>query len=142
MTMGPVEYILIAFPGNRFNGQIVPALRELVDNGTIRILDLLFIKKDAEGNVLVVELDGFEDDEGAAFDAIEGEVDELLSMEDIQLAGAELPNNSSAGLLVWENVWAARFADAVRAAHGQVIASDRIPHAAVEAARQALEDGA
>ena len=137
MTTGPIEYILIAFPGNRFNGQIVPALQELVQNGTINILDLLFVKKDAEGNVLVVELTD-SGDEGAPFDSIEGELDDLLSMEDIELAAAELPNNCSAGLLVWENVWAARFAEAVRAANGQVLANERIPHAVVEAALQAL----
>lgn len=137
MPLGPVEYILIAFPGNRFNGQIVPALRELVDGGIIHIIDLLFIKKDAEGNLLVVELENAEDDEGAPFGELEGEIDDLLSMEDIELAAAELPNNSSAGLLVWENVWAARFAAAVRDANGQVLANERIPHAIVEAALEA-----
>ncbi|NTU86343.1 MAG: hypothetical protein HGA45_44610 [Chloroflexales bacterium] len=137
-----MEYILIAFPGNRFSGQIVPALRELVDSNTIRILDLLFIKKDAEGNVLSVELSDAGADEAAPFDAVEGEYGDLLSLEDIQLAAADLPNNSSAGLLVWENVWAARFADAVRAASGQVIANERIPHAVVEAAERALQAGA
>jgi hypothetical protein len=137
MPLGPVEYILIAFPGNRFNGEIVPALRDLVDGGIIHIIDLLFIKKDAEGNLLVVELEHAEDDEGAPFGELEGEIDDLLSMEDIELAAAELPNNSSAGLLVWENVWAARFAAAVRAANGQVLANERIPHAIVEAALEA-----
>jgi hypothetical protein len=138
MPIGPVEYILIAFPGNKFNGEIVPALKELVDSGTIRIIDLLFIKKDAEGNVLVVELDTLPSDEGDAFDTLDGEVSDLLSMEDIELAAAELPHNSSAGLLVWENVWAARFAAAVRNAHGEVIANERIPHAVVEAALAAI----
>ncbi|NTU80981.1 MAG: hypothetical protein HGA45_16640 [Chloroflexales bacterium] len=137
MTIGPVEYILIAFPGNQFNGQIVPALQELVDSSTIHIIDLLFIKKDAEGNVLVIELNEVGDAEGAPFDNLDGEIDDLLSMEDIQLAAAELPNNTSAGLLVWENLWAARFASAVRAANGQVLANERIPHAIVEAAFQA-----
>jgi hypothetical protein len=137
MPLGPVEYMLIAFPGNRFNGQIVPALQELVANGTVHIIDLLFIKKDAAGNVLSFEL-GMLDDEVAAFDALEGEINELLSEEDIQLVARELPPNSSAGLIVWENVWAARFAKAVRDAQGVVVANERIPHAAVEAALQAL----
>lgn len=134
MPLGPVEYILIAFPGNRFNGQIVPALHELVASGTIHIIDLLFIKKDAAGNVLVVELDGAAEDEAAPFADLDGEYGGLLSPEDIELAAAELPPNSSAGLLVWENVWATRFAEAVRDAGGQVIANERIPHAFVEAA--------
>jgi hypothetical protein len=134
MPLGPVEYILIAFPGNRFNGQIVPALRELVDHGLIHIIDLLFVKKDAAGNLLIVELEDAEELERAPFAELEGEIDDLLNREDIELAAAALPNNSSAGLLVWENVWAARFAAAVRAADGQVLAHERIPHAMIEAA--------
>lgn len=134
MPIGPVEYILIAFPGNRFSGRIVPALQELVASGTIHVIDLLFIKKDAAGNVTVVELDTAEVDEAGPFAEIEGEYGDLLSVEDIERAAAELPPNSSAGLLVWENIWATRFAEAVRAADGVVIANERIPHALVEAA--------
>lgn len=140
MPIGPVEYILIAFPGNRFNGQIVPALQELVDSGTIRIIDLLFLKKDAAGNVLFVELSDAGEEEAAPFEALDGEIDGLLTPEDIELAASELPPNSSAGLLVWENVWAARFAEAVRDAGGQVVANERIPHAVIEAALQAYLD--
>jgi hypothetical protein len=139
MPLGPVEYILIAFPGNKFNGEIVPALKELVDSGTIHIIDLLFIKKDAAGNILAVELGNADTDEAAPFDELDGEVSDLLSMEDIELAAAELPPNSSAGLIVWENVWAARFAEAVRNANGHVIANERIPHAVIEAALAAME---
>jgi hypothetical protein len=134
MPLGPVEYILIAFPGNKFSGRIVPALQELVASGTIHIIDLLFIKKDADGNLLVVELDNADPDEAAPFAELDGEYGDLLTQEDIELAAAELPPNSSAGLLVWENVWAARFAAAVRAADGQVIANERVSHAVVEAA--------
>jgi hypothetical protein len=140
MPIGPVEYILIAFPGNKFNGEIVPALKELVDSGTIHIIDLLFIKKDADGTILVVELNSADPDEAAPFDDLDGEVSDLLSIEDIELAAAELPPNSSAGLIVWENIWAARFAQAVRNANGQVIANERIPHAIVEAALAAADD--
>lgn len=141
MPIGPVEYILIAFPGNRFSGAIVPALRELVDSGTIHIIDLVFIKKDAEGNILTLELADM-GEEAAAFEDLDGEVDDLLSAEDLRLAAAELPPNSSAGLLVWENAWAARFAAAVRDADGQVLANERIPHALVEAALAAHAAGA
>lgn len=133
-TAGPVEFIEIAFPGNRFNGAIVPALRELVDSGTIRILDLLFVKKDAAGNVESFELSALAPDERAAFDDLDGEIDDLLSPEDVLLVAEGMPNNSSAGLLVWENLWAARFAAAVRAADGVVLANWRIPQGAVEAA--------
>lgn len=137
MAIGPIEYLMIMFPGNRFNGEIVPALDELVENGTIRIIDLLFIKKDAAGNLLSFELSALGPDEAAPFDELDGEIDGLLSVEDIELAAQELPPNSSAGLLVFENVWAARFAAAVRSANGVVLANERIPLAVVEAALQA-----
>ena len=135
---GPVEYMLIAFPGNRFSGEIAPALHELVDSNTVHIIDLLFIKKDAEGNVLVVELDTLDDEEGAMFDEFDGDLEDLLIMDDIELMAAELPNNSAAGLLVWENLWAARFAQAIRNAHGEVIANERIPHELIQAAHAAI----
>jgi hypothetical protein len=142
MTTGPVEFIEIMFPGNQFNSDIVPALRELVDNGTIKIIDLLFLKKDAEGNVQVFELDALTGEESAPFDDLDGIIGELLSTDDIQLAAQNLPNNCSAGLLVWENVWAARFADAVRAANGVVVVNERVPRAALEAALAAAQIGA
>jgi hypothetical protein len=141
-TTGPAEFIEIMFPGNQFNSEIVSALRELVDNGTIRIIDLLFVKKDAEGNVQFFELEALGEAERAPFDDLDGVIDSLLSTEDIQLAAQNLPNNCSAGLLVWENLWAARFADAVRAASGVVIINERIPHQALEVALKAVQIGA
>jgi len=135
MSAGPLEYILIAFPGNKFNGGILPALHELVDNEIIHIVDLIFIKKDGEGNVSTLELSSLGEDEGAPFDDLDGDVDGLLSMDDIALAAQDLPNNCSAGLLVWENLWAARFANAVLDADGQVLANERIPLAVADAAR-------
>jgi hypothetical protein len=136
MGLGPIEYILIMFPGNQFKGTIVPALHDLVANGTIHIIDLLFLKKDAEGNLEYFELSALSDEERTFFDSLDGDVEDLLSEQDILLAAQELPNNCSAGLLVWENVWAARFAEAVRAANGVVLANERIPHVIVEAAMQ------
>lgn len=137
MSLAPVEFIEIVFPGTTFNGDIVPALRSLVDSGTIHILDLLFVKKDAAGKVQSFELSALDADEGAAFEDLDGDIDGLLSTEDVLLAAAELPNNCSAALLVWENLWAARFAEAVRAANGQVVAHAPIPRAALDAALEA-----
>jgi len=142
MTTGPVEFIEIAFPGNQFNSEIVLALRELVDNGTIQIIDLLFVKKDAEGNVKYFELDALAGEESAPFNDLDGIISDLLSTEDVQFAAQNLPNNSSAGLLVWENLWAARFADAVRAANGVVNINERVPRGALEAALAAAQVGA
>jgi len=139
MTLGPVECIIVGFPGNKFNGEIAPELGKLVDNGTIRILDLVFITKDEDGDVAVVE---FEDhDDVALFNALEGEVGGLISQEDAEYAAAELEPNSSAALLIWEDVWAAPFVEAMRASGGVLIEGSRIPHDLIEAAEAALAAG-
>jgi hypothetical protein len=136
MTTGPVEYIIVGFPGNKFNGEIAPELGKLVDSGTIRILDLVFITKDADGNVDAVE---FEDhDDVALFNALEGEVGGLISAEDIDYAAADLEPNSSAALLIWEDVWATPFIEAMRASGGVLIEGSRIPHDLIEAAEAEL----
>ena len=134
MSVGPIEYLVVAFPGNKFKGEIIPALAELVESNTIRILDLVFILKD-EGNVAAIELAELDpEDEAAAMSDI-SEVDAgLLNEDDIALAAESLEPNSSAGLLVFENVWATRFAEAVRNADGQLIANERIPYDVVQAA--------
>jgi Family of unknown function (DUF6325) len=81
---GPVDCVVVSFPGSKFKGDIVPAIKRLVDAGIVRILDLVFIQKSEEGDVTVVELSDLGGDESAAFDALDGEVDELLTEEDIE----------------------------------------------------------
>ena len=136
MAIGPVEYIIVGFPGNQFDGEIAPELGKLVENGTIRILDLVFITKDAGGNVAAVE---FEDhDDVALFNALEGDVGGLISEEDIEYAATELEPNSSAALLIWEDVWAAPFVEAMRNSGGVLIEGSRIPHDLIEAAEAEL----
>ena len=138
MAIGPVEYIIVGFPGNQFNGEIAPELGKLVESGTIRVLDLVFITKDADGNVGAVE---FEDhDDVALFNALEGEVGGLISEEDIEYAGTGLEPNSSAALLIWEDLWAAPFVAAMRDSGGVLIEGARIPHELIEAAEVALAD--
>jgi uncharacterized membrane protein len=128
---GPVDLVLLSFPGNQFTGEIAPALGDLVSSGTVRILDLVFITKDADGNVAAVELDQL-GDAGAGFDDVDGEVNELLTEEDIEAAGEELEPNSSAALLMFENTWAARLVSAIRGANGEVVAHERIPMSAFQ----------
>jgi hypothetical protein len=135
MSVGPIEYLVVSFPGNKFKGEIIPALAELVENETIRILDLVFIIKDEEGNIGALELaDLGPEDEAAAMNDIADVDSGLLNEDDIALAAEALDNNSSAGLLVFENVWATRFAEAVRNADGQLVANERIPYDVVQAA--------
>jgi len=136
MAIGPVEYIILGFPGNKFNGEIAPELAKLVESGTIRVLDLVFIMKDADGNVEALE---FEDhDDVALFNMLEGEVGGLISDEDIEYASADLEPNSSAALLIWEDVWATPFVEALRNSGAVLIEGSRIPHDLIEAAEEVL----
>lgn len=132
MSYGPVEYVVLKFPGNQFSGEIAPALRELVDTGTVRIIDLLFAIKDADGTVGVFELNGMGDSVTAIFEPVDATEDELLSESDAQHVAALLEPNSSAALLLFENTWAARFAEAVSNANGEVIVNARIPRDVIE----------
>jgi hypothetical protein len=134
MSLGPVEMLLVKFPGNQFTGEIVPALKELIDTNTIRILDLLFIKKDADGSLTILEVDEVDEDEVYdAFDPLVPEVNGFLAENDALTLAQSLEPNSSAALMLFENVWATRFRDAIVNANGQVILNERIPHRVIEA---------
>lgn len=137
MGLGPVEYIVIEFPGDKVSGDIVPSLKELVASGTVRIIDLMFIRKDADGHVKPLEVGQLDGADALRFEDLDAEIDDLVNAEDIQMAASGLAPDSFAALIVWEDVWATRFAEAVRAAHGRVVANERIPRAAVEAAVEA-----
>jgi hypothetical protein len=132
MPIGPVEYIIVGFPGNQFTGEIAPELGKLIDSGTIKVIDLVFITKDEDGNVASFEFD--QRDELAAFAQLDGEVGGILSQEDIDYASDALEPNSSAALLIWEDTWAAPFVEALRNSGGVLIEGSRIPHELVEAA--------
>jgi uncharacterized membrane protein len=138
--IGPVDCMIVRFPGNRFTGEIAPALGALVDSGTIRIIDLVFVKKDEDGSVTAVELSELDPDEAAPYDEIEGETEGLLSEEDLDWAAESIEPNSSALLLVWENTWATRVAEAIRGAGGQLVMFERIPHDEVVVAMQSVSD--
>lgn len=130
--IGPVEYITVAFPGNRFTGEIVPELARLIDAGLIRILDLVFVAKDANGAVLHFEFDQLA--ELAPFAELEGELRPLISSEDIDYAAASLEPNSSCALLIWEDVWAQPFVEALRRAGAVLAEGGRIPKELVDSA--------
>lgn len=132
MTVGPIEYIIVGFPGNQFTGQIAPALADLIDNDTIRILDLVFISKDADGEVTAFEYDELE--ELAAFGDLDGEVGGLIGPDDIAHAAEGLEPNSSAALLIWEDTWAVPLVEAMRGAGGVLLEGGRIPHDLAEEA--------
>lgn len=130
VTIGPVEYVLIAFPGNQFTGGIAPAIGDLVSNGTVRILDLVFISKSADGTVTSFEYD--DNPLTAAFGEIDGEADGFLDEDDILAAADDLDANSSALLIVWEDLWASRLAEEILASGGELVAGRRVPRRVVE----------
>jgi hypothetical protein len=134
VSIGPIEYMIVAFPGNQFKGEIVPALKELVDAGTIRIIDLAFVMKDADGTVVTAELGDLDSEVFKAFDALSPETMGLVNQEDLAATGEELEPNSSAALLVWEDVWAAKIRDAIVNAGGELFDLARVPGDVVQAA--------
>ena len=137
MTRGPVEYVVISFPENRFTGEIAPELANLVASGTIRILDLVFVMKDADGVITSFEYD--EIDVGSAYAELDAEVDGVMSDEDVLIAAEVLAPNSSALLIVWEDLWAAPLVGAILRAGGELVAGERIPREVVDAAFEGID---
>jgi len=138
--MGPIDYVLVEWPGRQPNGEAMPHLIDLVDRGLIRVIDLAFVVKDEDGNVAAVELSELGD--VAELAIFEGASAGLLQDEDIATAGEVLEPGTSAALLVYENAWAAPFAAAVRRSGGQLVASGRIPVEDLIAALDAAEANA
>jgi hypothetical protein len=125
--LGPVDYVVLEFPGSNFNGEIAPHLVDLVDRNLVRVLDLFFLKKDADGSIEAFELSDLGDAEVGELRGYEDELALLMNEDDIGAIGAAIEPGSSAGVLVWENTWAAPFVTAVRQSGGQMVASGRIP---------------
>ena len=138
MGIGPVEYGVVAFPGNQFKGEIAPALGDLVESGTIRIIDLAFVSKDTDGSIAAFELSDIDEQVRRGLDALGLEATGLLGEEDLMDAAEDLEPDSSAAMLLWEDVWAAELASAMRGAGGELVAIGRIPHDVVMDAREAL----
>jgi len=138
-TMGPIDYLVVEFPGSRMTGEGLPLLVDLVDRGIIRVLDLVFLRKELDGSVTGVALADLDGDGELDLTVFEGASSGLLSSDEIEDAGTVLEPGSSAGLLVYENLWAAPFAAAVRRGGGQLVASGRIPVQAALAALDAAE---
>jgi len=137
MVIGPVEYVVLGFPENRFNGSIAPELMQLVDDGIVRIIDLVFITKDPDGRVTAIEYDDHED--LGSFGSIDGEVGGLISPEDVEYVAAGLEPDSAVALLVWEDLWAKPLVEALRAAGGVLVEGARIPQELIEPALADLE---
>jgi hypothetical protein len=135
--MGPIDYIVIEFPGNKMTGEGLPILVDLVDRGVIRLIDLVFFTKADDGSVAMLEIADFDGDGELDLAIFEGASSGILGEDDINEAAAAVEGGSSAALLVYENRWAAPFAAAVRRGGGQLVAFGRIPIQALVAALDA-----
>jgi hypothetical protein len=137
--MGPIDFLVVEFPGSRMSGEGLPLLIDLVDRGIVRILDLVFIRKLQDGSVVRLELTGTHGDGQADLSAFEGASSGLLDQEDIDNAAAAIESGSAAGLIVYENRWAAPLATALRRGGAQLLSGGRIPVQALLAALDAAE---
>jgi hypothetical protein len=127
MTHGPVDFVAIGFDGNQFKGEIMEALVELVEKEIIRIIDLIIVLKDENGFVAARELQQLDDDLIAMFDPLQVHISGMITLEDIEMVGEELQNNSTAALMLFENIWAVKFKEAALRANGTLLVHGRIP---------------
>lgn len=141
--MGPVDYLVVEFPAGKsnFSGEMAAELASLTESGTIRVLDLLILNKAEDGTVEAFEIDDLDEDEAGGLIGLETQIAEVLAAEDVVHLAEAMENGSTAGVLVWENSWAAPFASATRRAGGQLVATGRIPIQAIAASIEA-EDAA
>ncbi|MEV1062766.1 DUF6325 family protein [Streptomyces sp. NPDC050263] len=139
--IGPIDYLVVEFPGSHMTGEGLPLLVDLVDRGIIRIMDLTFVKKELDDSVVAMEISDLTGEAKASLAVFEGASSGLLGRDDMEEAAAVLQPGDSAGILVYENLWAAPFAAALRRGGAQVVASGRIPVEAVLASLDAAEPG-
>lgn len=132
MPLGPIEILCIKFPNTSINAEITSALKALVDSQTIRIIDILFIRKHESGEVTMNEISELEDVDHSLLDPLIADISGLIAEEDVQAIGESLDNHSFAALMLFENIWATTFRDAVLKADGQLLFSDRIPNQVIE----------
>ena len=138
--MGPVDYLVVKFPGNKFSGEIAPELANLERDGIIRIIDLAFVLKDPKGNVMITEAKDMGGKTGDAFSAFAKAVSdaEWFSIDDIEAIAADLPLNSSAAILLFENTWAIRFKEALLNSGAELVDQGRIPSEVIRSVEKKL----
>ena len=142
MADGPLEYVVFGFEGNRFTGDIGRALEEAVNKGIIRVIDIVFARRDADGNLTVMEFEDLEEESAQIFNPVATNVTGMLSEDDIRELSEELEPNSSAALLLFEHVWAQDLRNALLRANGRLIAGGLIPREIAEEAQKAASRSA
>jgi len=132
MSLGPIDFLALEFPGNKFDGSILTSILELVQAGIIRVIDLVVILKDQEGGVIVRELQELNPDSIRVLDPLEVEVTSMITRNDVDAIAAQLANNSTAAAMLFENLWAIKTKQAMLDADARVLMFERIPHEVVE----------
>jgi hypothetical protein len=132
VSYGPIELLVLKFPGNRFSGGVAPALQRLVDAGTIRVIDIEFAYREGDGTLTVLEVNELEDDISGGFDPVVRDVTALLNHDDARALLDGLEPNSSGAVMLFENVWAKEFVDEVVASSGEVVLNARIPREVID----------
>ncbi len=149
MTYGPVDFVALEFKGNQFKGEILPAIMDLVSRDIVRVIDMIVVRKDADGTVTHQEIQETDQNVLAVFNPLKAEINGMIQVEDIEMIGEKLENNCTAALLLFENLWAVNFVKAVENANGRSVMHVRIPHEMVvetmekiasEEAKPALEE--
>ena len=132
MSLGPLELLVVKFPGNRFTGEIAPALTELVEGGLIRVIDILFVYKDEASEMTVLEINDLDDDDFSRFDPVVADITGMLTHDDARQLAAGLEDNSSGAIMLFENTWATKFRDTLVRANGELVLNERIPRTVVD----------
>jgi hypothetical protein len=127
MTYGPVDFLALEFKGNQFKGEILPAVLELVQKKIVRVIDFIVVKKDQDGKFQALELEQLDAEVVRIFDPLELEISGIIQVEDIQMIAEKLENNTTAAILLFENLWAIKFGEAAVRANGRMVAFERIP---------------
>jgi hypothetical protein len=134
MTYGPVDFLAVEFKNEKLKGEIMPALVDLVDKKTIRVIDLVIIRKYADGHHQAIEMQQMDRDMLSMFDPLHAEVSGIIQVEDIEMIAEQMENDSTAAGLLFENLWAVKFKEALLKADARLLTQVRIPHETVEEA--------
>lgn len=126
MALGPLDFVVIDFPGNQFKGEILPELDAIRASGVVRLVDLIFILKDQQGRITITEVSDLKDEDAQRWRRLTGDLSGLLTREDIELAANDIPPNSSAAFILFEHTWAVGLRDAIRRAGGSVVTHERV----------------
>jgi hypothetical protein len=134
MTYGPVDFLALEFTNDQLKGEIMPALMELVENKVVRVIDLVVIQKDQAGMHEALEVQQLKPEVIAIFDPLMVEISGIIQVDDIDAIAEQMDDNTTAALLLFENLWAVKFKEAVLRANGRLLAQERIPQENVEEA--------